>query len=85
VPRTRRVENLRHGALTTTAGTREGSTITVTASPHPHFLQKGSGYTPARQLESLAGHQILLLCCGNLPPDALPPESFLVLVPSGIC
>jgi hypothetical protein len=31
VPRTRRVENLRHGALTTTAGTREGSTITVTA------------------------------------------------------
>jgi hypothetical protein len=35
VPRTRRVENLRHGALTTTAGTREGSTITVTASPHP--------------------------------------------------
>jgi hypothetical protein len=34
VPRTRRVENLRHGARTTTAGTREGSTITVTASPH---------------------------------------------------
>ena len=33
--RTRRVENLRHGALTTTAGTREGSTITATASPHP--------------------------------------------------
>ena len=32
--RTRRVENLRHGALTTTAGTREGSTITATASPH---------------------------------------------------
>jgi len=37
VPRTRRVENLRHGARTTTAGTREGSTITVTASPHPVF------------------------------------------------
>lgn len=35
MPRTRRVENLRHGARTTTAGTREGSTITVTASPHP--------------------------------------------------
>lgn len=33
MPRTRRVENLRHGARTTTAGTREGSTITVTASP----------------------------------------------------
>ena len=37
MPRTRRVENLRHGALTTTAGTREGSTITATASPHPNF------------------------------------------------
>ena len=36
MPRTRRVENLRHGARTTTAGTREGSTITVTASPHPY-------------------------------------------------
>ena len=36
--RTRRVENLRHGALTTTAGTREGSTITATASPHPGSL-----------------------------------------------
>ena len=35
--RTRRVENLRHGALTTTAGTREGSTITATASP-PKFV-----------------------------------------------
>ena len=35
--RTRRVENLRHGALTTTAGTREGSTITATASPHPRY------------------------------------------------
>ena len=34
MPRTRRVENLRHGARTTTAGTREGSTLTVTASPH---------------------------------------------------
>ena len=32
MPRTRRVENLRHGARTTTAGTREGTTITATAS-----------------------------------------------------
>ena len=32
--RTRRVENLRHGALTTTAGTREGNAITATGLPH---------------------------------------------------
>ena len=38
--RTRRVENLRHGALTTTAGTGEGSTITATASPHPDIAEK---------------------------------------------
>ena len=38
--RTRRVENLRHGALTTTAGTREGSTITATASPHLSSRQR---------------------------------------------
>jgi len=52
-----------------------------------HFLQKGTGYTPARQLESLAGHEILLHCCvGVYRLHALPPESFLlVLVPSGIC
>jgi len=44
VPRTRRVENLRHGARTTTAGTREGSTITVTASPHPWSVVPRSEY-----------------------------------------
>ena len=40
--RARRVENLRHGALTTTAGTREGSTITATASPHPARVSTGT-------------------------------------------
>ena len=40
--RTRRVENLRHGALTTTAGTREGSTITATAFPHPRDVVSGN-------------------------------------------
>ena len=52
--RTRRVENLRHGALTTTAGTREGSTITATASPHPPPMEKsGPSFHPHVSLSYL--------------------------------
>ena len=73
--RTRRVENLRHGALTTTAGTREGSTITRTRKSQPrtgHTREPDpvSGYPPVCLLLEVkrtgsVGYGCRLLIIGN--------------------